>query len=138
MRSVGNPARYFRFTSLLLIALILSLIGCAQKIPMGTVKGNVEFKGKPYNNAAVLFVSLETGRGSSANINSDGTFALPDALPLGNYKIFLAPKIGDPLAEPKPVKIDKSVPGKYWNESATDLSHEVTEGLNEVTVELKR
>lgn len=124
-------------TALSMVLLIVFCLGCSQEDPKGTVKGKVEYNGKPYTEAAVCFVDLTSGMAASDNIEDDGTFQL-EPLPLGTYKVYLAPKIGDPLAEAKPVKIDNSIPSKYWNESATDISHEVTAGINEMTVELKK
>lgn len=133
----GKFSRCVSRTAMMIALMLPLLVGCSQEEQMGTVKGKVEYNGKPYTAAAVCFLDLTSGMASSGNIEDDGTFEL-EPLPLGNYKVYLAPKIGDPLAEAKPVQIDNSIPSKYWNESTTDISHEVTAGVNEVTIELKK
>jgi hypothetical protein len=76
--------------------------------------------------------------GGSANIESDGSFRLPEPIEVGTYIVYLAPKMeNDPTAEPKPVSIDKSIPEKYWSESTSDIRVEVQKGSNEFTIELK-
>ena len=39
---------------------------------------------------------------------------------------------------PEAVKIDESVPEKYWNETTTDIQAVVSEGENSVTIELMK
>ncbi len=116
----------------------LAWVGCAKTTPVGTVKGKVTLNDAPYGDAAVIFLSLETGKGGSSNINADGTFALKDPLPVGTYKVYLAPKVGEASDQPKPVSMDKAVPDKYWNEAATDISIKVAAGPNDVKVELRK
>ncbi len=135
--SFGKLSRCGQRTAMMMALLLPLLVGCSQEEAKGTVKGTVQYNGKPYTAAAVCFLDLQSGMAASANIEDDGTFQL-EPLPLGNYKVYLAPKIGDPLAEAKPVQIDNSIPSKYWNESTTDISHEVTAGINEVTIDLKK
>ena len=71
-------------------------------------------------------------------INADGTFNLKDPLPVGAYKVYLAPKVDTASDQPKPVTMDKNVPDKYWNEASTDISVQVVAGVNDVTVPLTR
>lgn len=135
--SFVKPMRFHAGAAVIIAILLPLAVGCSQEEAKGTVKGKVEYKGKPYTAAAVCFLDLQSGMAASANIEEDGTFQL-EPLPLGNYKVYLAPKIGDPLAEAKPVQIDNSVPGKYWSETTTDISHEVTAGINEMTMTLEK
>ncbi len=119
------------------------LVGCGgTPTPAGTVQGNVTLSGAPYTNTetAVVFLSLETGQAGSADIQSDGTFQIETALPVGTYSVYLAPKVGEDTAEePTPVTNDQAVPEKYWNEASSDISIEVVEGKNEgVTVQLSK
>ena len=116
------------------------LVGCGQSTPTGTVKGKVTLDGQPYSDAAVAFISLDTGQAGVAQVNPDGTFQLETPLPVGNYKVYLEPPATDAQAsaeQPTPVAMDKTVPEKYWNEASTDISVDITEGENDVTVELK-
>lgn len=115
-------------------------VGCSgEHIPTGTVTGTVQLDGKPYSDADVIFLSLDSGKGATGAVQADGSFTLSDPIPVGIYQIFLAPKAPpEGQDEPTPVKIDQSVPDKYWNESSTDLSTQITEGENTVLVELKK
>lgn len=120
----------------LLALAFVALTGCAKTDPVGTVKGDVKLEGKPYTDAAVIFLSLQSGQGDTADIDSEGKYEI-GPLPLGNYKIYLAPKVDEKtMAEAKPVSIDRSVASKYWNEAATELSYDVKEGEQEYTIEL--
>lgn len=132
--------RLFRGAAWLAVVSLLVLPACGKAVvPAGTVKGTVTLDGEPYDNAAVMFLSLQTGQGGSADIQSGGSFALVDPLPVGSYKVFLAPKASTAnLEEAAPVTIDTNVPDKYWNEAGTDITADVKEGENTVTVELKK
>ncbi len=112
--------------------------GCAKPKPMGTVKGTVTLDDKPYADAAVVFLSLTSGQASSAGIRAGGAFQLPSPLPTDTYTVYLAPKVGAPTDEPKPVSIDASVPDKYWSEASSDIKIDVREGENDVRVQLKK
>jgi hypothetical protein len=124
---------------LLLSVLLLSMIavGCSKSAPTGTVKGKVTLDDEPYSNAAVMIVSMETGQGGTADIQSDGTFTLAEPIPVGSYTAYLAPKASEnETQEAQAVTIDTSVPDKYWSEMS-DIKVDVAEGENDVTVPLK-
>ncbi|ASV75562.1 hypothetical protein THTE_2960 [Thermogutta terrifontis] len=128
------------YTLLILVVLASVVSGCSgrKSKPKGTVQGKVIFNGQPYTEASVVFLNQATGQGGSANIESDGSFRLPEPIEVGTYIVYLAPKMeNDPTAEPKPVSIDKSIPEKYWSESTSDIRVEVQKGSNEFTIELK-
>ncbi len=120
--------------------LCLGIAGCSgDAVPTGTVAGKVLLNDAPYTNASVVLLSLETGQGGTAVIQPDGTFRIEEPLPVGSYKAFLAPKpIVAKEGDEQPVKIDQSVPDKYWNEAMTDISIEIVEGENDVTVPLHK
>jgi hypothetical protein len=126
----------------LLIAGALSLAGCSSgepPKPTGTVKGTVSFDGKPYTNASVVFISLQTGQAGSANISEDGSFRVLNPLWTGTYQVFLAPKLDEAAAtDATPVYIDEAVPEKYWNETTTDIICTLNEGENTFAVELQK
>jgi hypothetical protein len=116
-------------------------IGCNAGPATGTVAGQVLFDGKPYGDAAVVFFSLTSGGGDTANLAEDGSFSLPTKLVVGDYRVYLAPKLAAPTgddAPPAPVKTDNSLPDKYWSESSTDITVTVAPGENNVIIELKR
>lgn len=116
------------------------LIGCNAGPATGTVAGQVLFDGKPYGDAAVVFFSLTSGGGGTVNLAADGSFMLPTKLVVGDYRVYLAPKIAAPTgddAPPAPVKTDNSVPDKYWSESSTDITVTIEPGDNKAVIDLK-
>ncbi len=128
----------FRRTSILLALTCVAIAGCGKSTPVGTVSGKVTLNDAPYVNADLVFLSLETGQGGTAQIQSDGSFKMTDPLPVGTYKVYLAPKLSETTAEAQPVTIDASVADKYWNEASTDISVTVNEGDNSVDVKLTK
>lgn len=118
---------------------LLGATGCGGKsVPTGTVTGKVLLNGQPYTDADVIFLSLQSGQGSTGTLQEGGTFRLAEPIPVGTYRVYLAPKAGDPEAPPAPVKIDAAVPDKYWNESTSDLQQEIIKGANDVVIELSK
>jgi hypothetical protein len=118
-------------------ALCFACVGCGKSEPMGTVKGKVLLNDVPYANAAVAFTSLDTGRGGVAQIEPDGTFRIETPLLIGTYKVYLEPKfVEEEGHQPRPTSDDSAVPTKYWDESSSDISIDVKEGENDVTVPL--
>lgn len=136
----GITLQRFRSHGLLLILFVcVAVLGCGpSEGPTGTVKGTVTLDGEAYSNAAVVFLSPTTGQGGSADVGATGAFTLPEPIPVGSYTVFLAPKSVDESNEPAPVSIDQSVPDKYWNEADSDITIEVAEGENNVTVALTK
>lgn len=127
--------------------LCLVITGCSSSDPAGTVEGKVTLDGAPYTGASVVFISLETGQGGTAEIQPDGTFRIETPMPVGSYKVYLEPKTGatepaDPSVagfESTVSEVDNSVPAKYWNEADSDITIDVAEGANEgVTIPLDR
>lgn len=114
--------------------------GCSNEPPKGTVSGTVTFEGKPYSNAGVMFISLETGNGSGGDIKPDGSYALADPIPVGTYSVYFAPKAVElaPGAQPPPAYMDKTIPEKYWGEGSTDIKIDVKEGPNVVPIDITR
>ncbi len=127
-----------RLALALLCVALVTCLGCGSSKPVGMVKGTVTLDGQPYADAAVVFLSMNSGQGGSADIQAGGTFQLPSPLPVDTYTVYLAPKAADASDEPKPVTIDAAVPDKYWNEAASDIKIEVKEGENNVQVPLKK
>jgi hypothetical protein len=125
------------FAAALLCLVPVALIGCSSEKPLGKVQGSVTLDGAPYADAAVVFLSMDTGQGASGDIQSGGSFQLSEPLPLGSYTVYLAPKTVAESDQPTPVTIDQKVPEKYWNEAASDIKIEIQEGANTVNVELK-
>lgn len=128
-----------RWAVLLTPCLLLAVACSSPSQPTGTVRGTVTLGDAPYDKAAVMLFSPTTGPVGIADLQPGGTFAMIDPIPVGTYTVYLAPKSvdsGDGSAQPMAVTIDESVPDKYWNEASSDVSIEVKEGPNEVTVKL--
>ncbi len=136
---IAKTKGFFWYTVVLAGLAVAVVSGCEKKVPTGTVQGKVTLNDAPFSNASVMFLSLKTGKGGSADIQPDGTFKLSTPLPTGSYKVYLAPKVAEAAdGKPVPATIDTSVPDKYWNESSTDISVDVAEGPNNVPVPLKK
>lgn len=113
-----------------------AIAGCEPAIKTGTVKGTVTFNGKPYDGSAIMLLDMTTGQAAGVDIGPDGQFSIDQPMQLGTYNVYLAPKSVDVNAEPQAVKVDASVPSKYWSESTTDLTVTVVEGENAATIAL--
>ncbi len=89
--------------------------------------------------AAVTFMSPDTGQAGAGNVQPDGTFALKKPLQVGSYVVFVGPKVSesaDGTMEPGDEKFDDSLPEKYRSEATSDIKIDITEGQNDVTVPL--
>lgn len=140
----------FRFervpwTVLVVITLSTTIIGCggggndATRFgKTGKVKGKVTFSGNAVKDARVQFSSKETGAAVVGEVVG-GEFVISDPVPVGNYKVAVmtpleaAPEAGVAY-QPKEYP---DIPLKYRDEFNTDLTAEVKEGENEVTLEMK-
>jgi len=122
------------------------LAGCGKSGATGSVKGKVLLNDTPYADATVVFISPDTGQGASADIQADGTFLLEAPLQVGSYTVYLEPKPVTPESidpasggfESAGSEMDDAVPAKYWDEGASDISKEIVEGENDITIELKK
>lgn len=104
----------------------LSLAGCSDSGPKAEiVTGRVTFKGKPVAGAGIRFYEPRIGFGLVANLDADGRYTTPTALPVGAYEVSLTgaqpggPQIPD-APPPSPV------PPPYIDEGYRDGS---TSGL---------
>ena len=115
------------------------LVGCGPAaVPSGTVTGTVNLEGEPVAAGEITFISSD-GFSAAAPITG-GQFKLEDAVPVGKYSIGIMPpelteapgEGGDEVEAPT-----SSVPAGYDMPGTSGLSHDVTEGANTVTIELK-
>jgi hypothetical protein len=126
---------------LLAFAVSALFVGCEETVSTGTVRGKVTLDDAPYADAAVVFMSPDSGQAATADIQPDGTFSIQTPLPVGSYVVFLAPKsAASEQAGDQPVEesIDESVPEMYLNEATSDITFEVVEGENDFTVPLHK
>ncbi|MCA9022928.1 MAG: hypothetical protein KDA74_22415 [Planctomycetaceae bacterium] len=98
--------------------------------------------GKALGAARINFVSSTTGTGVYADLQSDGSYELPNAIPAGDYRVYLTSAgLGDaPPSETGNQELKdalKDVPKKYQSEQSTDLLAVVKEGANSFDFDLK-
>lgn len=144
IKTISNSYRELLAGAVCCLALCL-LSGCgggAEAVPSGTVVGTVTSNGKPLGQGVINFTSSTTGTGVYIEMQPDGTYELPSAIPAGEYRVFFStPNLGDvPPPEPgqaAPPNVLKDVPEKYQSEQTTDLQVQVKEGANTFDFELK-
>jgi len=138
MVNVSNRQRFWRPLFLLIVVLCIASLGCGKTTPMGTVAGTVTLDDKPYADSALMFIDLSTGQAGTADIQSDGTFAMAGPIQVGTYTVFLSPKTADNESmEATPMEMGGELPQKYYSEAESDITIVVAEGENTVKVELK-
>lgn len=135
-------------TSVFLMMCLFSfscLSGCGggtESVPSGTASGTVKVNGKALAAAQINFVSSTTGTGVYAELQADGSYELPNAVPVGDYRVyFTSAGLGDapPSESGNPELKDalSDVPKKYQSEASTDLQAVVKEGANSFDFDLK-
>lgn len=124
------------------VAFLATAGGCA-KPTTAPVTGTVRYKEQILLSGTIVF-QAEDGRVASSNIQSDGTYSIPDA-PLGKVKISVQTFPPSPQVVP-PDKIDSTplevhkyvrIPERYADFQSTDLEYEVRPGKQTHNVELK-
>jgi hypothetical protein len=133
---------------------LLVLVGCGSKRPAaGSVEGSITYKGQPVNGAGLELHSA-TGKGEFLiPVSQEGTFRTSD-VPPGEYKIVVHGAVGssgppttgmtaEEVAKVKE-KIEKMktpatipFPHKYKSQKTTDLKCTISEGKQELKLELK-
>ncbi|MFV0442716.1 MAG: carboxypeptidase regulatory-like domain-containing protein [Planctomycetaceae bacterium] len=128
-----------RYGVAMLCIVTTSFLGCggSSSVPTGTVSGTFTVAGKPRTDLAVTFMGTTSGHAANAVPDDKGNFTVADPLPVGEYAIFVSPKPVEMMTEAdmKPVKIDSSIPEKFWNETTTDKKLTIEEGPNTVTID---
>ena len=128
---------FTRFSTAALFALMLtgflSLSGCGDGKPMGTVSGRVTFKGDSVSEGRITF---EGEKNTDAELSSDGSYTLKSPLPIGDYKITITPMIERRQVDGRGpvVGVEKNapnIPQKYWTSASSRLTATVKEGKNE-------
>ncbi|MFH1302887.1 MAG: hypothetical protein ABIK07_17635 [Planctomycetota bacterium] len=148
MRDVSGSLIKQKRNCVLLAMLLLPvcfLNGCgggAKSVPSGTASGTVKVDGKALTECRINFVSSTTGTGVYADLQAEGAYELPSAVPVGDYRVyFTSPGLGDaPPSESGNQEIKdalKDVPKKYQSEQETDLQAVIKEGANSFDFDLK-
>ena len=137
MKSISKSWTLNLFT--LSFALVL-LSGCGgPSETTGTVSGTVTLDGKPVATGEIGFISAE-GFSAIAEIGSDGSFTVEENMPVGKYIVTVNPPalMEAPGEEGDTATLAESaVPDGYSDEGTSDVTQEIVEGPNSVTIELK-
>jgi hypothetical protein len=131
--------------ALVLISVAVSAFGCNRAEPLGRIRGRVTFLGAPVTEGLVVFNNAQKGIFMTAALNKDGTYVVTSAagrgLPLGQYRVTVAPPIEEavlgPNFEPPPVKPYPNIPDRFRDVKTSDLSLEVKEGENVLNIDMK-
>ncbi|MCZ2343650.1 MAG: carboxypeptidase-like regulatory domain-containing protein [Bacteroidales bacterium] len=132
--------RRYSIPGSIICTLLLGTFGCGSGGPtQGNLQGVVTHNGQPLSNAQVELEMPGQGIGVLAVTNIEGKFVIEGPVRVGTYKAAIGPAIDappEPGTTPKKNAFPK-IPKKYQQTSTTDLSVTVTEGENNVTLELK-
>ena len=105
---------------------LLLYCGCSSKeeTPESTAKvaGTATVKGKPIKGGTLMLMSLENGSTGQGTIDRKGKFEFTDPIPPGKYTVFFA---------------GVRVPDKYQSETSSDYKVTVTEGSNDLKIDLQ-
>lgn len=137
--------KHVRSSALLAAFGILSLAGCGESIPMGTVEGQLMIRGKPANKVKVEFVPDVGFEGPSSTGMTDeaGNFKLDTVEPDGNSRAGAV--VGEHRVllfdiqraeSPTGVGVPKRFSTDYSRASTTPLRQTVTEGPQSITIEV--
>jgi hypothetical protein len=117
-------------------------VGCSSGPPTGEVRGKVTFKGKPVTEGSVTFLNPKGEGDAGADINKDGTYAIPGKVVVGEYLVVITPPVTivdtDPGKSP-PAPVEKNmpdIPRKYRQQGTTTLKATVKEGKNEINLDM--
>ena len=136
-RSVFRSATYFA------VAVLALLAGCNHGPPTGKVRGKVTFKGQPVKEGRVTFLNPKEGGTYEAMIGSDGSYAIPVGVNVGEYVVEISPlmemKDTDPGKTP-PAPVEKAapdIPRKYRQQGTTPFKGQtVKQGPNDINFEM--
>ena len=131
-------------------AAMLGVAGCFQSGPtISTVSGKVTLDGQPVTDAVINFAS-ESGFGVQVKLAEDGTYAFQSqygkGIPLGSYKVSIAPPWRDPREAADPTAMLSGVsppdysriPKRYRSFNTSGFTAEVKEGGNVFNFGMKR
>lgn len=115
---------------------MLTVVGCSNEHPVGTVKGTVNYNGQPLAEGVLYVYNKETAEAGEGKI-TEGKFKLLNELKTGTYIAYVTaipPPPPNPENPPANLwgKFPKDFPVKYQREDKSDLRIEVKEGENDV------
>jgi hypothetical protein len=140
---MGMSLAAFKCPAFLLLCLAAAG-GCGGEV-RGTVSGRVTFQGKLVTAGLVGFQNSELGVHMTAPLGADGTYEVITAqgkgLPLGTYRVFVAPPLPDlPLGAPDPAMKPpdlSQVPVRYMRAETSGIVVEVSRGANRLDIDMQ-
>jgi hypothetical protein len=135
----------------ILTLLVGNLVGCGGGGNVGSVSGEIKYKGKPIPNADVTF-SPESSEGKLASGRTDANGKYSLAMPtngagaqVGKYRVHIIARGPDRPAKPGEVQTgmpgetmpgDPLIPQKYFAPDSSGLTFEVKSGSNTANFDL--
>jgi len=105
MNTFRNSRLFLALRVCSLILLVVVISGCGSKKKLGSVKGKIEYNGKPVTGGKISFHSTSGAEKAEIGILSDGTYSLTN-VPLGECKVVIETEsirgIMDPRAKSGP------------------------------------
>jgi hypothetical protein len=109
---------------------------------VGRVSGRITFEGNSVREGRVTFMNSQSGAAEEALLGADGAYSIKTPLPVGDYKVSVAPLIvrqqvggkGPVVGVEKPAP---DIPEKYRTSGGTDLKATVREGKNDLDFNMK-
>lgn len=138
--------------------LVLSIMGCGGHDfgPTGKITGKLTMAGKPLAaGTAVSFMQMEKGFLAFGLTDAEGKFEVKSwnngAMPVGKYKVMLAPAAAQPARDPKTISAEEAFenpelldptsntdfPKKYRDTSTSGLEYDIKEGPNDIQIDLE-
>lgn len=120
-------------------------VGCGTATePVGKVFGRVTLQDQPLGEGSIIFTNADKGVYITAPLQHDGRYEVESSagrgLPLGSYRVYLAPAPGEPLTKARPApKAGQGpvIPPRYRDAKSSGLRLEVKEGDNPFDVKLQ-
>lgn len=134
--------RCFRLLGLALVC--TAAFGCgARSAPRRDLAGKISIDGKPLNQGALILTD-EQGERVYADIQSDGSFVLPQvssgqfraAVSVPKFEARSGGKDVDPARGARPAPVP--VPQKYASDDTSGLRFDIDEQTESLTIELKK
>jgi hypothetical protein len=130
------PMHVLRLVGAAGVLLTAALVGCSSGPVTGEVRGKVTFKGQPVTEGTVTFLNPAGKGDAEAKLGTDGSYALPAPVVVGDYVVIVTPptemKDTDPGKSP-PAPVEKAapnIPRKYRAQGTTTLKAPVKQGPN--------
>jgi hypothetical protein len=122
------------------VLLALVLAGCGGGSQTGRVSGKFVYQGQPVVGVVVNLYCAKEGIGAHGFLDAGGMYSIQDAIPVGEYAVYLTRLMAVPPDHPdagKPLPKASSFPSRYLLQESSGLIATVKPGANTVDFELK-